>query len=365
MQTVADGLEVVKSLEAPEASDAKPALAPLLVLDRLEAFLDEQGIGAGPIAWQRVGDGQSNLTYRLRRGGRDVVLRRGPRPPHPPSAHDMVREAAIQQLLRAEGVAVPEVLAVCDDSSVLGVPFYLMNWLDGEVVTDRIPVAMSEPPSRAAASRELVKTLARLHAVDVEAGPIAGIGRPAGYLERQVRRFRQIWEQVATRDLTQVETIASWLDDHRPTSQTSSVVHGDYRMGNVMFRRSSPVGVLAVLDWELATLGDPLADLGYLTATYADAESILTPLHLTTVTAQPGFLSSEELVGVYAEQSELDLSGLAWYQTLALWKAAIFCEAIYARWLNAERPGDTTFGPSLDAGVPALLRAADEYRRSL
>jgi aminoglycoside phosphotransferase (APT) family kinase protein len=365
MQTVADGLEVVESLEAPEVGEGESALAPLLVLDRLESFLDEQGIGAGPIAWQRVGDGQSNLTYRLRRGNRDVVLRRGPRPPHPPSAHDMVREAAIQQLLQAEGVAVPEVLAVCDDSSVLGVPFYLMNWLDGEVVTDRIPTTMSDPQSREVASRELVKTLAHLHAVDVETGPVAAIGRPVGYLERQVRRFRQIWEQVATRDLAQVDTIASWLDDHRPASQAPSVVHGDYRMGNVMFSRSGPVGVLAVLDWELATLGDPLADLGYLTATYTDSDSILTPLHLTTVTAQPGFLSSDELARVYAEHSALDLSGLAWYQTLALWKAAIFCEAIYARWLNGERPGDTTFGPSLEAGIPALLRAADEYRRSL
>ncbi len=361
MQTVADGVEVVTSLE----DLAGNRLPPLLVLDRLGAFLDERGIGAGPIAWQRVGDGQSNITYRLRRGGHDFVLRRGPRPPHPPSTHDMVREANIQLILRAEGVPVPEVLAVCQDPTVVGVPFYLMSWLDGVVITDQIPSALDSDSERRATSRKLVRALARLHAVDVEEGPASTLGKPEGYLERQVRRFRAVWELVATRNLPEVERLACWLDDHRPESQASSVVHGDYRLGNVMFNPGAPALPLAVLDWELATLGDPLADLGYLTATYTDPNSIITPLHLTPVTAQPGYLRSDDLVREYAEHSQLDLSYLAWYQTLAMWKASVFCEAIYARWLNGERPGDTTFGPSLEAGIPALLRAAEGFRQRL
>jgi aminoglycoside phosphotransferase (APT) family kinase protein len=361
MQTIADGLEVVTSADDLEGVQ----LQPLLVLDRLAAFLDERGLGTGPISWQRVGDGQSNITYRLKRGELDVVLRRGPRPPHPPSTHDMVREASIQQVLRSEGVHVPEVLTVCEDPTVVGVPFYLMSWLDGVVITDQIPGALDSHDDRRAVSRELVRALAQLHAVDVEHGPASSIGRPGGYLERQVRRFREVWELVATRSLPEVEEIACWLDDNRPESQASSVVHGDYRLGNVMFSSDAPARPLALLDWELATLGDPLADLGYLTATYSDPDSILTPLHLSTVTARPGFLRSEALVHEYAEHSPLDLSGLAWYQTLALWKASVFCEAIYARWLKGERAGDTVFGPSLEAGVPALLRAAEGFRQRL
>lgn len=362
MQTVADGVEVVTTADDLAGRRMPP---PLLVLDRLEAFLDECGFGAGAIAWQRVGDGQSNITYRLRRGDLEVVLRRGPRPPHPPSAHDMVREATIQQILRAEGVPVPEVLAVCDAPTVVGVPFYLMGWLDGAVVTDRIPEALDSHDERRATSRELVRALARLHAVDVESGPVSAIGKPRGYLERQVRRFREVWELVATRSLPDVERIACWLDDNRPESQSSAVVHGDYRLGNVMFGQNAPARLLAVLDWELATLGDPLADLGYLTATYADPDSIHTPLHLSPVTAQPGFLLTDELVQEYAEHSPLDLSALAWYQTLAMWKASVFCEAIYARWLKGEREGDAVFGPSLAGGVPALLRAAEGFRKRL
>jgi aminoglycoside phosphotransferase (APT) family kinase protein len=238
-----------------------------------------------------------------------------------------------------------------------------MNWLDGVVITDRIPAALDGEHERRNTSRQLVRALATLHAVDVEKGPASAIGNPGGYLERQVRRFRLLWAHVATRDLPQVETLASWLDDNCPQTQTHSVVHGDYRLGNIMFAPAAPARPLAVLDWELATLGDPLADLGYLTATYADPDSVWTPLHLSPVTAEPGYLRSADLVREYAEHSALDVSGLPWYQTLALWKAAIFCEAIYARWRNGERPGDTAFGPTLESGIPALLRAAEGSRR--
>jgi aminoglycoside phosphotransferase (APT) family kinase protein len=361
METTPDGFEVVHTLEGT----ADEALQPLLVLDRLCAYLDDLGFGSGPLEWERVGDGQSNVTYRLRRRGSEFVLRRGPRPPHPPSTHDMVREANIQRILRAEGVVVPEILAICEDPDVIGVPFYLMGWLDGVVITDQVPAALDTPTQRGAVSRQLVAELARLHSIDVSSGPVASLGKPQGYLERQVRRFTAVWDQVATRNLPEVEELASWLDDHRPQSQTSSMVHGDYRLGNIMFSADAPARPLAILDWELATLGDPLADLGYLTATYTEAGSPPIPLHLSPVTARPGYLNADELVREYGDRSPLDLSALAWYQTLALWKAAVFCEAIYGRWLKGERPGDTTFGPSLETGVPALLRVAEVYRQRL
>lgn len=357
MESIPDGVEVV----ATAAAAADLPLPPLLVLDRLAAYLDEQQLGDGPIRWQRVGDGQSNITYRIRRGADEFVLRRGPRPPYPPSAHDMVREATIQQLLGARGVPVPAIHRICRDESVLGVPFYLMQWLDGVVLTDTVPPALDSPELRRDTSRSLVRTLARLHAVDVSDGPIAGIGRPDGYLARQVKRFAALWEHNTTRVLPEVDKLADWLASNLPSSQANAVVHGDYRLGNLMYGAAAPARPIAVLDWELATLGDPLADVGYLTATYTDPDSVPTPLQLSPITAGPGYLRSDELLREYAEHSGLDLSPIAWYQALALWKAAIFCEAIYTRWLKGERPHDRTFGPSLEAGVPALLAEAQGY----
>ncbi|MFG2623122.1 phosphotransferase family protein [Streptomyces sp. NPDC048507] len=357
MHTVPDGVEVVASRERARHLDSPP----LLVLDAVTGFLDAHGIGSGPIAWQRIGDGQSNVTYLIERGGESVVLRRGPRPPLPKSTHDMVREARIQKILGRHGVPVPEIIAVCEDEGVLGVPFYLMSRLDGTVVTDTIPPHLSPAAQRRATSEAVVDTLVALHGIDVSEGELATLGRPEGYLGRQVDRFRTLWEVNATRSLPAVEQIATWLARNLPTSQAASVVHGDYRMGNLMFAPQAPARVLAILDWEMATLGDPLADLGYLTATWSEAGSPPTPLELTTVTRSPAYLTQRRLAERYRSGTGLDLTALPWYQTLALWKAAIFCEAIHTRWHRGERPNDTAFGPSLETGVPRLLERAGRY----
>jgi aminoglycoside phosphotransferase (APT) family kinase protein len=354
MESVPDGRDVVATLDA----DVSGAPAPLLVLDRVAGFLDDHGLGHGPLTWQRIGDGQSNITYRVRRGDVDLVVRRGPRPPLPPSTHDMGREARIQRALGPHGVPVPRVLAVCDDESVLGVPFYVMAWLDGVVVTDQVPAALDTPEQRRAISEAVVDALVEIHGVDLADDAVRELGRPEGFLERQVRRFTQLWDLNTTRALPAVEELADWLTRNLPTAQSAAVVHGDYRLGNLMLAPTAPAAVTAVLDWEMATLGDPLTDLGYLTATWTDTDSLPHPLQLSSVTARPGFLTSHELAATYAENTGADLRPLPWYQALALWKGAIFCEAIYTRWLRGERPLDTTFGPSLEQGVPALLDAA-------
>lgn len=357
MRQEPDGVEVVASMEDAAGVPAPP----LLVIDRLTAFLDDRDMGAGPLAWARIGDGQPNVTYRIRREGADVVLRRGPRPPLPRSTHDMVREARIQQLLLPEGVPVPKVLAVCADDSVLGVPFYLMETLDGVVLANDLPQALDAPNDRARVTAGLVDTLADLHTIDVAGGELATLGRPDGYLARQIDRFAALWDINTTRSLPDVAWLATWLRDNLPTSQAAAVVHGDYRLGNLMYHRNSPARVQAVLDWEMATLGDPLADLGYLTATFTDRDSASTPLELSPVTKQPGFSTAVDLAERYAARTGLDIGPLPWYQTLALWKGAIFCEAIYTRWLHGERPHDHRFGPSLAQGVPRLLERAEEY----
>ncbi|MEU6449749.1 phosphotransferase family protein [Streptomyces sp. NPDC046979] len=357
MHTVPDGVEVVASRDAARRLQRPP----LLVVDAVTDFLDTHGVGRGPIAWQRIGDGQSNVTYLIERGGDRVVLRRGPRPPLPRSTHDMLREARIQRLLRGHGVPVPEIVAVCEDDAVLGVPFYLMAHVEGTVVTGTIPSHLSSLDQRGATSAAVVDTLVALHRIDVTEGELASLGSPDGYLQRQVARFSGLWEVNTSRSLPAVERIGDWLGRNLPASQAAAVVHGDYRMGNLMFAPQAPARVRAVLDWEMATLGDPLADLGYLTATYSEAGAPATPLELTPVTRAPGYLTRCQLAQRYQSHTELDLTALPWYQTLALWKAAIFCEAIYTRWRRGERPDDTDFGPSLETGVPRLLEAAAQY----
>jgi aminoglycoside phosphotransferase (APT) family kinase protein len=343
----------VDVVESP-AEAAALTLPPLVVLQPLERWLDLCGLGSGPLRATRIGAGHSNATFLLERGAERMVLRRAPRPPLPPSAHDMLREARVLGAL-AGRARVPELLAVCDDDGVLGVPFYVMRELHGHVVTGELPAVLAEPPARRSAGLDLVDALAELHAVDIDAAGLAGFGRPDGYLERQVRRFEALWEHNATRDLPLVAELAAWLRSTLPSSGAPCVVHGDYRLGNVMLERDEP-RVLALLDWELATLGDPLADLGYLVATYSEASSQPTALELSPATRAEGFPSRAELVERYRERSGRAVAGLAWYEALALWKAAVFCEGLYARYLGGETADPWAAG--LDEGVPGLLQVA-------
>ncbi len=290
---------------------ARLALAPLLVVEPLRAWLDGQGLGSGRLEAARIGGGQSNVTYLVERdGGVRFVLRRGPRPPLPPSAHDMVREASLQRSLYPAGARVPEILAICADESVLGVPFYVMSFVAGDVVTTAMPPRLDTPAGRAATATELVESLAEIHAVDYRAAGLDWLGKPTGYLERQVRRFAGLWEVNATRELPQVG--------------------------------------------ELATIGDPLADVGYLVSTWAGS-----PLALSPVTRLEGFPGRDELATIYEARSGRSMRDLGWYEALALWKSAVFCEAIYGRHLRGERGPDDPFGRSLERGVPALLEAAE------
>lgn len=351
MISTPDGVEVV----ATRADAVALEHPPLLVLDALAAFLDAEGLGSGPISWERIGDGHSNLTYLLHREERSLVLRRGPRPPLPASTHDMLRESRIQLLVKAAGISVPNIVAVCADESVLGVPFYVMDYLDGVVITDEEPAGLDTPEQRRATAFAAVDALVQLHSVDVTRGGLEKVGRPEGYLQRQVALFDSLWKSTTRRSVPEFDAVATWLAANVPTSQRASVVHGDYRLGNLMFEHGAPPRVLALLDWEMATVGDPLADLGYLLATYAEEGSATTPLELTPVTRYDGYPTRTELASRYGEATGLDLSELRWYQALALWKAAVFCEAIYTRWLDGERPGDR-FAPTLESGVPGLVR---------
>jgi aminoglycoside phosphotransferase (APT) family kinase protein len=331
----------------------------LLPTAPLEAFLDAHGLGSGPLEATRIGDGASNLTYLFERAGARVVLRRPPPPPLPPSAHDMVREARVQIGLACAGVKVPRILAVCEDEGVIGLPFYVMEEIDGVVVCDELPETLSGPDDRRRLGYEMVDALVELHAVDWAACGLEGIGKPSGYLERQLRLWTKLWDINATRELAACHALGERLLAAVPETAETTVVHGDYRLGNVMVAADPPARVAAILDWEMATLGDPLADLGYFIVSWSAPGAPEHPLLLSPATAQPGFATREELVARYAERTGRDVSRLDWYQAFALWKASVFCEAIYGRYLRHER--DDSWAAALCDGVPRLLEVAESY----
>jgi aminoglycoside phosphotransferase (APT) family kinase protein len=328
----------------------------LLPTAELEAYLDARGLGSGTPRASRIGDGASNLTYLVERDGARVVLRRPPPPPLPPSAHDMVREANIQICLARGGVRVPQILAVCEDDSVIGAPFYVMEEVVGAVITDTVPRALDTPDERHRLGLELVDGLVDLHAVDYDACGLDRLGKPTGYLERQLRRWTGLWDVNATREIADCLEVGELLKASMPESPPSTVVHGDYRLGNVMVGLAAPARLVAILDWEMATIGDPLADLGYLSVSWTEPGADEHPLLLAPVTAAEGFPSRDELVARYAERTGRDVSRLRWYEAFALWKASVFCEAIYGRYVRGER--DDPWAGALCDGVPRLLALA-------
>jgi aminoglycoside phosphotransferase (APT) family kinase protein len=337
---------------------------PLVVREPLEAFLDEQGIGSGRIEVERIGEGHSNITFLVLRGDARVVLRRPPRPPLPPSAHDVLREARLLSALEGTPVRVPRVIAACADESVLGVPFYLMEEIKGSVITSAIPEPLDNPAQRRRLSAELVDRLVEIHEVDWRACGLEGYGKPTGYLERQLRRFGGLWEHNKTRELPIVEEVGEWLAANLPESPQSTIVHGDYRLGNVMVADEAPAELVAIFDWELSTIGDPLADLGYLTVTWAQADDPedTSFASLSAATRREGFMTRDELIARYEERSGRSMASVNWYQTLALWKAAVFMEGNYKRFsLGAS---DDPYLALFDQGVPALAEKARQVARS-
>ena len=348
--------DIVQS-QAEIEPDARP---PLLVLEPLRDFLDVHGLGEGEIEASPIGEGHSNVTYLIERGGSEMVLRRPPRPPLPPSAHDVVREARLLRALRDTPARVPEVLAVCEDSATIGAPFYIMERIEGEPIVSSVPPPLDTPAERRRIGEQLIESLVEIHAVDWRAVGLEGFGKPTGYLERQLRRFGGLWELNKTREIPAVESVGAWLADHLPESGPATIVHGDYRLGNTIFAPDPPARLAAVLDWEMATIGDPLADLGYLGMMWADAEDPKSGLreHLSNVTRADGFPSRAELVELYEERSGRSMSDIRWYTTLALWKSVVFMEGNYKRAIAGTT--DDPYLKQFGDGVLELARQADE-----
>jgi aminoglycoside phosphotransferase (APT) family kinase protein len=305
---------------------------PLLVVDPLIRYLDERGLGEGELDAVAIGDGHSCVTFRIRRDdGRRLILRRPPRPPVPPSAHDVLREARVLSALQRTAMPVPVVLAVCDDPAVIGAPFYVMEEVAGDVITGSLPPALDDPAARLDIARCMVETLHTLQEVDWHAVGLEGFGKPSGYLERQLRRFRGLWEVNRTREIPAVGRIGRWLEENMPESAPATIVHGDYRLGNAMFDEQAPARLKAMLDWEMSTIGDPLADVGFMAVGWSEPQDPPGLFDLSPVTRQPGFPGRHELVTMYEEVSGRPVHDIAWYATLALWKSIVFMEGNYKR----------------------------------
>lgn len=303
-------------------------------VDRVTEWFEQHVAGAvAPFTFEPIAGGHSNLTLRVTGAdGRRFVLRRPPLGHVLASAHDMSREHKIIAGLQASRVPVPPVHGLCDDPEVNGAPFYVMDFVDGHVLRD--PVAAERaltPGARADASRSLVDTMAKIHAVDLDAAGLADLGRHEGYVARQLKRWYGQWSQQKTRDLAAVDRVHDALIDRIPEQGPATIVHGDYRLDNCMVDDDGEV--VAVLDWEICTLGDPLADLGLLQVYWTgpgDEPSAWTG----SATSVEGFWDRHQLVDRYAEASGRDVSQLDFYVAFAYWKLACILEGVYARYLG-------------------------------
>ncbi len=296
-----------------------------------------------PLHFELIAGGRSNLTYRVTDAtGRSVALRRPPVSHVLPTAHDMVREHTVIAALAPLGVPVAHPLGLCTDESTTDRPFYVMEFVDGAILRNRDQAELAFDESvRATIGDHLAQTLARLHDVDVDRAGLADLARHDGYIERQLRRWRTQYEQTrvdGVDDHGAIEAIGERLARNIPRQQRTSVVHGDYRLDNTVLDEKGDV--LAILDWEICTLGDPLADLGILLVYWAEPHDETVALLGAAPTSAPGFASRADVLESYARHSNLDLSDVTYYQAFGYWKLACILQGVYARYQAGATAGD-------------------------
>jgi aminoglycoside phosphotransferase (APT) family kinase protein len=324
-------------------------------LAALTSWLDAEhpGLRHGELTGAVIAGGKSNLTFRISDGTTTWALRRPPLAHVLPTAHDMVREFRVISALAGTAVPVAPAVALCQDTEVLGAPFYLMGFVDGVVLDAPAVLRELDPVAAGRACELLMDTLADLHDVDPAAVGLADFGRPEGFLERQVKRWHQQWQASETRPLDELARTVDRLVATMPEQPAPAVVHGDYRLTNVMFAPGIE-GIAAVVDWEMATLGDPLTDLGLLVV-YQDLAQQGDTI-MPQMLPERGFLTAQQMIARYAERSPRDLGRLSWYVGFGYFKLAVVAEGIHRRYLAGK-----TVGAGFDhfgAAVPTLLAAA-------
>ncbi len=324
-------------------------------LDRLGRWLRTHGVEAAVESMTPLAGGNSNATFLLHCGSRRLVLRRPPADALSSSAHNMAREYRVMRALEGTGVPVPGLVGYCADPETVGAPFLVMEAVDGVPLTDSMPEGYPAGAAGALGTR-MVDTLARLHSLDWADLGLSDFGRPAGFLDRQVARWTGQYRSYATRDLPRFDQIARWLAGHSPDPQPAGILHGDYHLDNCLWGRRAPT-LLAVIDWELSTIGDPLLDLGLCLAFWGDREPEPPGLaRIQALSRQPGTPDRQELADRYAETAGRTVRDLRYYLCLALWKLAAILEGAYSQFVAGSL--GTPYARGLGADVPQLLEEA-------
>jgi aminoglycoside phosphotransferase (APT) family kinase protein len=296
------------------------------------------GLGAGSLEVRQFPSGASNLTYLLRMGNWEGVLRRPPFGPVPPRAHDMERESTILQKIHPVFPLAPRPYFFCSDLTIMGVPFYVMERRKGVVLNDTFPPGITPTAELCQRiSRMVVETLVQIHAIDWHAAGLNTLGHPQGFLERQVRGWIERYFRAQTDEIPQVEPLTRWLADHIPESPAPTLIHNDFKLNNILLNPNDLAEPVAVLDWEMATIGDPLFDLAISASYWVRPDDPEELQHvLPTVTILPDFISRAEYLELYARKSGRDLSNMHFYMTFAYFKLAVILQQIYVRWKRGQ-----------------------------
>lgn len=332
------------------------ASTPGLDAPAVTSWVESLGIGAvPPLTFERIGNGQSNLTYAMTDStGRRWVLRRPPLGTLLASAHDVAREYRILSALQGTDVPVPETVAVTDDPAVTDAPLVLMSHVDGIVVDNPSVAQALSLERREAIGKAMPATLGRIHAVDLDATGLTDLASHKPYAHRQIKRWSSQWDKSRTRDVPGIETLAAALTASAPEQHELSLVHGDFHLSNVI-TGTDDGSIVAVVDWELCTLGDPLADVGALLAYWSQADDSTAGLFMSSTL--PGFPTRDELVAEYAAATGRDTAAVGYWHALALWKLSIIAEGVMRRAIADERNRGRDGSPTTDLVDGILARA--------
>jgi aminoglycoside phosphotransferase (APT) family kinase protein len=308
-----------------------------LDVGKLEAYLTAQLPGTrGPVVVEQFPGGASNLTYLVHLGDLELVLRRPPFGNRVKSAHDMGREYRVLSKLHAVYEPAPRPVIYCEDESVLGAPFYCMERRHGVVLRRKLPEGFSlDPPTLAKLNRSFIDNLVRFHHIDYEAAGLGDLGKPAGYVQRQVEGWAKRYVACRTEDVREMEFLMGWFPQHMPAESASSLVHNDYKFDNLMLDPHDLTKIVAVLDWEMCTLGDPMMDFGTVLAYWVEAKDPpALQMHAFGPTQLPGSMTRRELTNYYGQQSGFDTSNVLFYYAFGLFKTAVIVQQIYYRYVQ-------------------------------
>jgi aminoglycoside phosphotransferase (APT) family kinase protein len=354
----------VAKQRAEGASEA-PELAPIRPGEEfdsvaVETWLRERMPGLeGELQVLQFPGGHANLTYLLRFGKRELVLRRPPLGPVAPRSHDMEREYRVLSKLADHYAPAPHAYAFCNDTSLIGAIFVVMERRKGTIIRSSVPPEIDRhPDGRRRASFALIDAMADFHDVDYRAIGLEDLGKPEGFAERQVHGWKGRWDRAKDVELPLFEEVYAWLVENLPQTSASTLVHNDLKFDNAMIDPANPDRVVAVLDWDMTTLGDPLIDLGTLLGYWAQAGDPPERGATTAVTAQPGFPTRSEISERYAERRRVDLARIPWYEAFAHWKTAVVLQQIYIRYVRGQTQ-DARFA-ELGPRVPVLVEIASD-----